>query len=99
MSAILGLLEPFTAENSYETAIRLLKEVKEGERNLYKVGSLFHISRIENLPQAVPGYWRAVFNSRTYIHDGLDFVTILDGKEIEFSLCWSAVEYFRFSQT
>ena len=98
IAAILGIAETFSADKSYKTAMQLLKEVKDDERNLYKSGSLFHVSRIENLQQAVPGYWRAVFNSRTYIHDGLDFVTIRDGKEKDFSLCWSAVEYFHLSQ-
>jgi hypothetical protein len=93
-SAIIGILEPISAKKSYATAMQLFKEVKEGERNLRQSGILFHISRIEKMNIAMPGYWRAVFNSKTYVHDGLDFVTIQDEKQNDFSIRWSAVEYF-----
>lgn len=99
LAGVLGLIEPFMAQSSYKTAMQLLKEVKEGEAKLYQTGVLFHISRIGNLAQPVPGYWRAVINGKAYVSDGSGFVTIQDGKQNDSTIAWSAVECFNYKLT
>jgi len=93
VSAVLSLVESSLSKKAFANGFALFQEVFKEEQKLRESSVVFPVGRIKFVQHPSPGLWRAVEGVEKFIHNGDDFLTVVDDRCCTSAIRWNAVEH------
>jgi hypothetical protein len=101
-TAVIGATEAVLSAGAASAGARLLKETIQDEQKLRKEGVFLPVSKIQNIENPIPGFWRVPVRrgkdvrtmSSAFVHNGDDFISVMTENNAISSIRWNAIERY-----
>jgi len=90
-------LEVYLSKNAEIKGAEMLRRVIEQEKLLRRDERYFPIGNIQEIDQPFPQLWK-VNTGPSFIHEGGDFIAVIDDSGRRLSLRWSLVQQYEFCE-